>query len=236
MPEDGIAAAADAVLAAVPPGNPRPVTRREHHRTSARGMGRGRPAMTDVSAEQQARETELVALVLRSFEGCENPRLLELVQALTRHLHAFAREVRLSDAGVERRDRIPDRGRPHHRRPPPGVHPALGRARPVDADHRDQQRGRRRRDRGRPSSGPSSSRTAPRSRSAATSPRGAVGEPCWVEGIVKDNRGKPLAGARIEVWEADADGFYDVQYDDERIRRPRASVHRRPRAATPSGP
>ena len=28
--------------------------------------------------------------------------------------------------------------------------------------------------------------------------------------------GTPVAGARIEVWEADEDGFYDVQYDDSR--------------------
>ena len=28
--------------------------------------------------------------------------------------------------------------------------------------------------------------------------------------------GEPVPGARIEVWEADAAGFYDVQYDDGR--------------------
>jgi hydroxyquinol 1,2-dioxygenase len=44
----------------------------------------------------------------------------------------------------------------------------------------------------------------------------ASGEPCWVEGTVCDTEGKPVAGARIDVWEADADGFYDVQYDDHR--------------------
>src|SRR5690349_19212881 len=42
---------------------------------------------------------------------------------------------------------------------------------------------------------------------------GAPGEPCWVEGTVTDTDGNPLAGARIEVWEADEDGLYDVQYD-----------------------
>jgi protocatechuate 3,4-dioxygenase beta subunit len=44
----------------------------------------------------------------------------------------------------------------------------------------------------------------------------AVGEPCWVEGTVTDTEGRPLSGARIEVWEADDDGFYDVQYSDGR--------------------
>jgi len=46
---------------------------------------------------------------------------------------------------------------------------------------------------------------------------GAPGEPCWVEGTVTDTDGRPVAGARIEVWEADADGRYDVQYDDDRV-------------------
>jgi hydroxyquinol 1,2-dioxygenase len=45
---------------------------------------------------------------------------------------------------------------------------------------------------------------------------GAPGEPCWVEGRVTGTDGAPLAGARIEVWEADEDGLYDVQHDDGR--------------------
>ena len=44
----------------------------------------------------------------------------------------------------------------------------------------------------------------------------APGEPCWVEGTVRDASGAPIPDARIDVWEADADGFYDVQYDDGR--------------------
>lgn len=45
---------------------------------------------------------------------------------------------------------------------------------------------------------------------------GAGGEPCWVEGTVTDTAGTPVPGARVEVWEADEDGFYDTQYDDDR--------------------
>ena len=44
----------------------------------------------------------------------------------------------------------------------------------------------------------------------------ASGQRCWVEGTIVDTDGKPVGGARIDVWEADADGFYDVQYDDHR--------------------
>jgi hydroxyquinol 1,2-dioxygenase len=43
---------------------------------------------------------------------------------------------------------------------------------------------------------------------------GAPGEPCLMEGRVVDLDGEPVAGAHIEVWQADEDGFYDVQYAD----------------------
>jgi hydroxyquinol 1,2-dioxygenase len=43
---------------------------------------------------------------------------------------------------------------------------------------------------------------------------GAPGEPCDVAGRVVDVEGKPVPGALIEVWQADEDGFYDVQYSD----------------------
>lgn len=42
---------------------------------------------------------------------------------------------------------------------------------------------------------------------------GAAGEPCLVRGRVLSLDGRPLAGARIEVWQADAEGKYDVQYE-----------------------
>jgi hydroxyquinol 1,2-dioxygenase len=43
---------------------------------------------------------------------------------------------------------------------------------------------------------------------------GTPGEPCAVSGTVKDLKGKPVAGALIDVWEGGADGLYDVQKPD----------------------
>ena len=40
---------------------------------------------------------------------------------------------------------------------------------------------------------------------------GTPGEPCVVDCTVKGMKGKPIAGALIDVWEAGGDGFYDVQ-------------------------
>jgi len=37
------------------------------------------------------------------------------------------------------------------------------------------------------------------------------GEPVWVYGQVTDAEGKPIPGATLDVWQANEDGFYDVQ-------------------------
>ena len=40
------------------------------------------------------------------------------------------------------------------------------------------------------------------------------GERVLVRGRVLSLDGEPIAGAQVDVWHADADGFYDVQKDD----------------------
>lgn len=40
---------------------------------------------------------------------------------------------------------------------------------------------------------------------------GTPGEPCVASGTVKDLKGRPVAGALLDVWQAGGDGFYDVQ-------------------------
>jgi hydroxyquinol 1,2-dioxygenase len=42
----------------------------------------------------------------------------------------------------------------------------------------------------------------------------AAGEPCFVSTSVKTTTGEPLAGVTIDVWQADAEGYYDVQDPD----------------------
>jgi hydroxyquinol 1,2-dioxygenase len=43
---------------------------------------------------------------------------------------------------------------------------------------------------------------------------GTPGEPCVVRARVTDLAGRPIAGAVIDVWQAGGDGFYDVQKPD----------------------
>jgi hydroxyquinol 1,2-dioxygenase len=49
------------------------------------------------------------------------------------------------------------------------------------------------------------------------------GDLCFVSGSVRGVRGEPVAGAVMEVWQADGAGFYDVQYDDFDQHRGRAT-------------
>ncbi|WP_420122722.1 dioxygenase [Nakamurella sp.] len=44
---------------------------------------------------------------------------------------------------------------------------------------------------------------------------GRPGEPCLITGRVVDRVGRPVAGATVDVWQADASGFYDVQRPGE---------------------
>ena len=55
---------------------------------------------------------------------------------------------------------------------------------------------------------------APRFENGDDLANGAPGETCLVSGRVLSARGDPIAGARVDVWQADDEGMYDVQYDD----------------------
>ena len=50
--------------------------------------------------------------------------------------------------------------------------------------------------------------------------KGIDGEPMFVQSRVTDLAGRPLAGAEIDVWHADDDGFYDSQKPDYAIHGP----------------
>jgi len=44
---------------------------------------------------------------------------------------------------------------------------------------------------------------------------GAEGKPMFVQGTVKSADGKPIAGAVVDTWHSDDEGYYDVQHYDE---------------------
>ncbi|GAA4397633.1 dioxygenase family protein [Tsukamurella soli] len=169
-----------------------------------------------VSAEQAAVEERLTRVVMASFTDCPNPRLTYLIQALVRHLHALIREVRLTEsewnAAIEfltEVGHITDDRRQEFILLSDVLGASMQTINVNNEAYGDATEAT--------VFGPFFVEDAPRIDNGGDIAGGAAGQPCWVEGTVRDTGGHPVPGARIEVWEADEDGFYDVQYSDERV-------------------
>ncbi|MGW2823701.1 intradiol ring-cleavage dioxygenase [Streptomyces sp. NPDC001443] len=169
-----------------------------------------------VPVPQQDREADVVRQVLESFEACTDPRLRQVLQSLVHHLHAFVREVRLTEAewseGIEfltRAGHITDERRQEFIL----LSDVLGVSMQTVAVNNEAYGGATEAT----VFGPFFVDDSPEIAQGGDCSFGAAGEPCWVEGTVTDTAGRPVSGARIEVWEADEDGFYDTQYGDDRL-------------------
>ena len=164
---------------------------------------------------QHVREQAVTDEVISSFAGAPSRTLARGDEQPGPASARFRARGPAHRGGMAARHRLPHPSGPYHDGQAAGVHSAVRRARPVHADRRGQRAGHGRRHR------IHRVRTVLR-RGRARSPlggdiaRGAKGSPCFVSGTVRSADGTPLPGARIEVWEADEDGFYDVQYDDDR--------------------
>jgi hydroxyquinol 1,2-dioxygenase len=169
-----------------------------------------------ISAEQRERESQLLDRVVASFAATPDPRLKELTQALTRHLHAFLREVRLTEEEWQRGiefltavGHITDERRQEFIL----LSDVLGASmQTITINNQAYENATEA-----TVFGPFFVEGSPEVGLGGDIAAGASGEPCWVEGTVTDTDGKPVPHALIEVWEADEDGFYDVQYDDNRV-------------------
>lgn len=169
-----------------------------------------------VSAEQQERERALVERVLASYAATPDPRTQQLAEALTRHLHAFLRETRLTEEEWRRAiDFLTAVGHITSERRQEFIllSDVLGLSMQTitinneayaDATEATV-------------FGPFFVEGSPEIGLGGDIAGGATGEPCWVEGRITGTDGAPVPGARVEAWEADADGRYDVQYADDRV-------------------
>jgi len=165
-----------------------------------------------VSPEQQAVEQTLVDTVVASFDACEDPRLKEVMVSLTRHLHAFIRDVRLTEdewaAAIEfltRAGHITDDVRQEFILLSDTLGASMQTININNQAYADATEAT--------VFGPFFVEDSPAIELGGDMAFGAPGEPCWVTGTVTGTDGKPLVGAKIEVWEADEDGLYDVQRD-----------------------
>ena len=168
--------------------------------------------MSDVSPEQEAVEQTLVDTVVASFDACEDPRLKEVMVSLTRHLHAFIRDVRLTEeewaAAIDfltKAGHITDDVRQEFILLSDTLGASMQTININNEAYADATEAT--------VFGPFFVEDSPAIELGGDMAFGAPGEPCWVSGTVTDTDGKPLVGARIEVWEADEDGLYDVQRD-----------------------
>lgn len=161
-------------------------------------------------ASSQALTDEVVA----SVAGAP-PRTREVLQSLLRHLHAFAVEVNLTtaewEAGIDfltRAGHITDDERQEFIL----LSDVLGLSMQVVGLNAAQD------PRATESTvfGPFFVERTPRVELGDDIAAGAPGEPCWISGTVTDVRGNPVPGARVDIWETDGDGVYDVQYGDSR--------------------
>jgi protocatechuate 3,4-dioxygenase beta subunit len=149
---------------------------------------------------------------LRSLEACPDPRLRTVMQALVRHMHAFAAEVQLTPdewaAGMAFLTATGQMCTPL-RQEFYLLSDTLGLTMAVDAiAHADLPAGATESS----VTGPFHTDDAPTITQGETIARGGKGESVLVSGVVRDAHGAPIAGARVEAWETDGDGLYDTQY------------------------
>jgi hydroxyquinol 1,2-dioxygenase len=158
-------------------------------------------------------DEQLTRAVLASFEGAQSERFRDLARSLVRHLHDFVEDVQLTEEEwfqaidfLTRTGHITDDKRQefillsdvlgismlviglNNRKPPEATQATVF--------------------------GPFFVEGAPQFENGDDIGRGAPGRPCFMSGRVLSTDGTPIAGARVDVWQADEDGFYDVQYSD----------------------
>lgn len=172
--------------------------------------------MSSISPEQTAREEELVARVTASFERTPSPRLRYLVEELTKSLHDYVRRVRLTEQ--EWNQAIEFLTRVGHittatRQEFVLLSDVLGVSMQTVAINNESFENATEAT----VFGPFFVNDAPQIPLGGDLSAGASGEPAWVEGRVTDTDGRPIANGRIEVWEADDEGLYDVQHEDYEV-------------------
>ncbi|GHO96458.1 6-chlorohydroxyquinol-1,2-dioxygenase [Reticulibacter mediterranei] len=158
-------------------------------------------------------DEDLTQAVLATFEHSQSERFQQVMQSLVRHVHAFAEEVELTEEewfkGIDfltRTGHITDDKRQEFVLLSDilGVSmlviglnqkkSALATASTVF--------------------GPFFVENSPHFENGDDIANGASGEPCFMYGRVLSTKGDLIPGAHIDIWQADDNGFYDVQHKE----------------------
>ncbi len=156
-------------------------------------------------------ENTITAEAFRRLENTPDPRLHEIMKALTKHLHDFARETKLTeDEWMKGIQFLTATGHKSTgtRQEMILLSDTLGLSQLIVA----QSHSRAKDISEQTVLGPFFVAGAPKYPShGAEIAKGSVGDPLHVRARVVDADGKPVADAVVDVWHAGADGFYDVQ-------------------------
>jgi hydroxyquinol 1,2-dioxygenase len=168
---------------------------------------------------QLVTEDNVTGLAEERWATAHDPRLAEIMTALVRHLHGFAREVRLTEAEwmaaigwLNRTGQISDEKRQEFIL----ASDVLGLSMlVVQMNHRFDAAAT-------PATvlGPFHIEGSPELGYGADMSEGVPGTPLYVSGTVRDLEGKPIPGAVLDVWQADPEGAYEAQLevDEARLR------------------
>jgi hydroxyquinol 1,2-dioxygenase len=158
-------------------------------------------------------EDTITQAVLGRFANTPDGRLKEIMTSLVQHLHAFAREVRLTEEewfqGIQF---LTDTGHITDDKRQEFIllsdtlglsmlTVALNNKKPVGCTEATV-------------FGPFHVQGAPHYELGADISNGARGVPCLVRGTVRGADGKPVPNASLDVWQSDEDGLYDVQHPE----------------------
>jgi len=155
-------------------------------------------------------QDNITQAVIARMAETPDPRLKEILTSLVQHLHAFAREVKLTEAewfqGIDfltRVGHITDDQRQEFIL----LSDTLGLSMLTVAMNNDKPAGCTEST----VFGPFYVEGAPAYDLGEDVANGAAGIPCQVRGTVRGLNGEAVPGAEMHVWQADAEGKYDVQ-------------------------
>jgi hydroxyquinol 1,2-dioxygenase len=165
-----------------------------------------------VTVDQQGAEQGVTDEAIASFADSGSPRYREVMQSLVRHLHSFARDVRLTTGEWEaaigfltRTGHITSDRRQEFIL----LSDVLGLSSLTVAINAPLSAGATEST----VFGPFFAPDAPEAKPGADIANGAIGMPCYVSGMVSSADGTPLPGARIDIWQADDEGLYAIPTD-----------------------
>jgi hydroxyquinol 1,2-dioxygenase len=158
------------------------------------------------------REESLTGAVLNTMKGTHNPRARAFLNAFTRHLHAFLEEVQPTEAewewGIEfltKTGHLSTGGRQEFIL----LSDVMGATARVDLINNRFASGATENS----VLGPFYVDPRPSFENGADISGGITGKPMFFNSRVLDTEGRPIAGAKVDVWHADGDGGYDILID-----------------------